>query len=104
MVFFTPLRPSAYSTPELRGNSDNAIVGEVRHAIDPVGSRVATDIGKNPGATSGIGEVVMASLKAMQTMQTQMAAQVTQVTESIAGLSGSFEAHMGRAPRKAGEN
>ena len=49
-------------------------MGEVRNAIDPVGSRVTTDIGQNPGVTSGIREVVMASLKTMQNMQTPMAA------------------------------
>lgn len=66
-------------------------------------SRVTTYI----GATTGIGEVVMASLKAMQTMQTLMAAKVTQVTELIAGFSCSLEGietHRDQASGRIGEN
>ena len=65
-----------------------------RHDLDPectnlaaVGSvagdiRVTTDVGQNPGAAPGMGEVVRESLKAVQTM----AAQVKQLNSGVVGL------------------
>ena len=44
--------------------------------------RVATDVGQNPGAAPGMGDVVMGTLKAIQTM----AAQVTQLESGVVGL------------------
>ena len=99
-----------YSTPEVRGNADTTLVGKVDMSLTQGGtdlaagvpvvrdSRAAADLGQNPGATPG--EVVMASLRAMQTMQTQMAAQETQL---IAGMSGSLEgdrSSQGPSPRE----
>ena len=80
--FYTPFRPPVYSTPEVRGNADTTLVGEVDMSLTQGGtyqaagvpvvgnSRAAADLGQNPGATPGVGEVVMASLRDMQTMQT----------------------------------
>ena len=76
--FCTPFRLPVYSNPEVRGDADiNYTSGEGRHVIDQRGtnltakgpvtldSRDITEIGQNLGATPGICEVVMASLKAM---------------------------------------
>ena len=83
--FGIPFRPPVYSTPEVRGNADTMLVRKVDMSstqrgtdlaagVPVVGdSRTAADLLQNPGATPGVGEVVMASLRAMQTMQIQKA-------------------------------
>ena len=85
----TPFRPPVYGRQECLGMKG-------RHVLDrrgityltAVGSvagdiRVTTDVGQNPKAAPGMGEVVRRSLKVMHTM----AAQVTQLDSGVVVLS-----------------
>ena len=98
--FCTQFRPPVYSTPEVRGNADTTLVGEVdmfftqrdtdlTARVPVVGdSRAAADLEQNPGATPGVGEVLMARIKAMQTMQTPIGRPSNTVDFRVVGLLG----------------
>ena len=84
----TPFRPPVYGTRRVRGNGDSTIVEEVDMSLTrggwgvdtnlaAVGSvaediRVTTDVGQNPQAAPGMGNVVRGSLKAVQTLAAQI--------------------------------
>ena len=80
----TPFRPPVYGTRRVRGNGDSTIVEEVDMSLTRGGAnltaegsiagdiRMTTDVGQNPGAAPGMGDVVKGSLKAVQTLAAQI--------------------------------